>query len=68
MNVNLSCHRAFLGSRVLAPAVAMRPTAATPAREMAEVRVNTLSGELMVGGEKRWGIANVNCSHATKGH
>lgn len=52
MNVNLSCHRAFLGNKVLAPTAATRAIAATPAREMAEVRVNTVSKELMMVVEK----------------
>lgn len=52
MNAHLSCHRAFLGNKVLAATVAMRPVAATPARETAEVKVNTWSRELIVGGRK----------------
>ena len=51
MNVYLSCHFAFLGSKTLEPTYAITPRASTPARENADVLVNMVGVSAMVWGE-----------------
>ena len=74
--VNLSCHRAFSGNRISALTIEMGTTAATAAREIAAVRLNTVSKVLMAvreSGGPSWRInvpssRNLKRLRAVRGH